>query len=322
VAGSLRLLCAYPATDGQLASSLDPALSLTPLAASAAPQMRWYSASYSAHTVIALAEHWRQSGDLALVRELWSAVSGEIAWLLAQVGSQGLVVTDSGNGLDWHPQFGGPVVGAAGLTNLIVVKALLDAAELAKAQGLTSSATAWQAQAADLQAAMDSLLQDTSTGLYEVSDSRRGLVAQDVNALAVLWDRVPQERALQILDRLEAALATEQGHRAFSGDSAWSGVISPMVSGFEVAALFRAGRGNAALQLIRAGWRMMIEHATHACGTTWESMTDQGVPPAPMSVWPMPGLPGRRPRCRAMCWACARCRRAGHAGCASRSWAI
>jgi len=192
------------------------------------------------------------------------------------VGSQGLVVTDSGNGLDWHPQFGGPVVGAAGLTNLIVVKALLDAAELAEAQGL--DATAWRTQAAAVQAAMDGTLLDSSTGLYEVSDSRRGLVAQDVNALAVLWGRVADARAAQMLDALEAALAMSSGHRAFAGDSAWEGVISPMISGFEVAALFRAGRGTAALALIRAGWRMMIEHATHACGTTWESMTDQGVP--------------------------------------------
>ncbi|MEK8026563.1 alpha-L-rhamnosidase C-terminal domain-containing protein [Pseudaquabacterium rugosum] len=278
VAGTLRLLTDHVTTGGQIASSVDPAVSSPPLDGSTAPQMRWYSASYSTHAIMGLAEYWRQTGDLSLAAELWDRVTGELAWVATLVGSNGLVQTDTSNGLDWHPQFGGPLAGSVSLMNLVYVKALRDAAALATARGVAAQATAWTAQADAVQTALDAVLYNTRTGVYDISDSLRGSIAQDVNALAVLWGLIDAARVPTVLDALDSALDTTYGHRAFSVDSGWSTVISPMVSGFEVGALLRAGRGEAALALIRKGWRMMIEDSTHACGTVWESMTDAGVP--------------------------------------------
>ena len=281
VAGSLRQLCAYIDANGQIASTLDPAMSLDPLSPATAPQSRWYSLSYALHVVVALADCWRHSGDLSLVQDLWPAVSGQLSWAHSLVDSTGLLLTDGSTGLDWHPQFGGALSGHVSLVNVVYVKALRDAAEMATALGQTALASSFGTRATTARDGLASVLFNASTGVYDISDALTGTVGQDSNALAVLWGVADDSRASAMLDKLASSLATSSGHRAFSTDTGWGSVISPMVSGFEVGALFRAGRASDALALVRQGWRMMVENSTHACGTTWESMSDAGVPSGP-----------------------------------------
>lgn len=278
VAGAIRQLCAYVDGNGQIASTLDPAMPLTPVSPDVAPQSRWYSLSYALNVIVALADCWRYSGDRSLVSDLWPAITAHLRWAQTLAGSDGLLVTDSSNGLDWHPQFGGALSGQVSLVNVIYAKCLNDAADMAAALGEHAASSAYAALAAATRAALDKALFNTSTGVYDISDSLRGTVAQDVNALAVLWGVASDARVDTLLDKLESALLTPYGHRAFSSDSGWGSVISPMTGGFEVGALFRAGRAKDALRLVRTGWAMMVNDSTHACGTTWESMTDAGVP--------------------------------------------
>lgn len=281
VANSLLMLSRYRTADGQWAGTLDPSVPFEPTHADSAPQMRWYSLSYSLYNLIALADYLRHTGDTALVTQLWPAVLAELDWLQGRTDASGLIVTDASNGLDWHPQFGGMATGVVAQFNVAWTRALADAAMLAEVMGDDSRAQALATQSRSVQAALQATLFNGDTGVFDLSDTQRGSVAQDANALAVLWGVASAEQVPALLSRLATALATPFGHRAFSSDTGWTGVISPLVSGFEVAALFEAGQATQAVALIEAGWSMMVGDGVHACGTTWESMTLEGVPAGP-----------------------------------------
>jgi alpha-L-rhamnosidase len=281
LANGLTLMSRYRTSAGQWAGSLVPSVHENPVFADTSPQMRWYSLSYSLYNIIALADYVRYSGDTALLGSLWVAVQAELSYLQAQTNSDGLIVTDSSNGLDWHPQFGGMATGVVAQYNVAWVRALADAAMLAGLHGASNLNATLAAQSQTVRAALQATLFNTTTGVFDYSDSIRGTVTQDANSLAVSWGIAASDRVSGILNTLASELTNTYGHRAFSSNTGWTGVVSPLASGFEVEALFDAGRATEALALIESGWSMMVGDGEHACGTTWESMTLSGAPSGP-----------------------------------------
>jgi len=269
---SLKLLGSYQLSSGFIEGVQTPATPVhtgPPIPGTVAS----YSASYSMYWVVNLATYYQFTGDRAFVRQEWPIVQRELAWNASQVNSQGLFVTDSSDGSNWHYT---DLTGAQTYDNALYYRTLLDAATLADASGQHSAAAAYRAQAAALKNAINTYLFDPSTGVYNVSTTQTGYVPQDANVYAILYGIAPRDRVAGILKALQSKLATPHGALDVSSPAppGYGQLIGPFMGSYELWAMLAAHDTASALQLMRAEWGPMTEHGPG--DTIWETMGTDG----------------------------------------------
>lgn len=239
------------------------------------------SASYSTDFVLTLAEYVRYSGDVGFAAAQLPAVQKELAYNQSLVSaSTGLMVTTAdpggtGSGSDWD-FYDGAKAGAVTEFNVIYYRALTEAAYLADAVGRTELSAGYRQQASALAAAINTQLFNSSTGVYDISDQKRGGYAQDANTMAVLYGVAPADKAQSILDALRLHLWNPHGSEPFSADTGYSQVISPYVGGFDLAARFATGDDASALTLMRNEWGPMVAPGPDYSGGLWEKLNSDG----------------------------------------------
>jgi Bacterial alpha-L-rhamnosidase 6 hairpin glycosidase domain len=145
-----------------------------------------YSASYSMYFADDLAGYYRATGDLAFAQQEFPIVQRELAWNASLVNSQGLLVTDTSDGLDWD-WYDGNKTGAVTEYNALYYLDLIDGAYLARETGHPDLAAQYTNQAAALRTAINASLFNSSTGVYDVSTAIRGTA--DVVPRAIEADR-------------------------------------------------------------------------------------------------------------------------------------
>lgn len=270
IKGSLQALGSYQLSSGFVTGDLppqDPIHTGTRLQGTTGS----YSASYSMYFVLGLEDYYLYSGDTAFVQQEWPVVQAELAWNATQLDSNGLFVTDSSDDADWDYYDGGKN-GEVTEYNLLYYKSLLDGAILATAAGQSGQAAAYSADAANLKAAINAHLYDSSSGLYYLSNQDTGTVAQDANSLAVLYGVAPAAQDSTILADLKTDLwTTAYGPRPFSG-TGYQDVISPFVSGYELDARLATNDSADAEALLDAVWGGMIAPGPQDTGTMWENI--------------------------------------------------
>jgi len=242
-----------------------------------------YSASYSTDYVIELGMYYRYTGDLAFVQEQFPIMQKELAYDRSLVDSStGLLTiprTDATKpqvGCDWNFPYDGCKSGAVTEYNAIYYRALTEGAHLADALGQHDLATQYRQQASNLATAINARLFNITTGIYDISDSLRGGVAQDANAMAILYGVAPADRVSHILDTLKQKLWTARGSMPFSADTGFAPIISPYISGFDVAARFASGDTGDALTLLRNEWGPMVAPGPQYSGAFWEKVNADG----------------------------------------------
>lgn len=233
-----------------------------------------YSASYSMYFAPNLADYYRATGDLAFATQEFPIVQRELAWNASLVNSRGLLVTDTSDGMDWD-WYDGNKTGAVTEYNALYYLNLIEGAYLARETGHSTLATQYTNQAAALRTAINTNLFNSSTGVYDVSTSVRGTVAQDANADAVLFGVAPASAVPGILAKLKATLWGAHGPRPFSG-SGYSTLISPFVSGYELRARLAAGDTAGATQLLSDVWGQMVTSGPDFTGALWENIKSDG----------------------------------------------
>jgi alpha-L-rhamnosidase len=129
--------------------------------------------------------------------------------------------------------------------------------------------------------AINAKLFDRSRGVYDVSTTNRGALAQDANAMAILYGVAQRDEAPGILQRIEARLRTPYGPRAFSDGQRGADVVSPFASGFDVYAHFATGDAPGALDLIRTIWGQMTHDTPFYSGSVFEALAPTGGPERP-----------------------------------------
>ncbi|KRF21823.1 alpha-L-rhamnosidase C-terminal domain-containing protein [Phycicoccus sp. Soil803] len=279
VRDSIQLLGEHPAT---VADYLLPAVGTSavpgPMPGVCQPNVETpacmtFSMSYSTVFVPVLADYVRYTGDMTFAAEQWANVVRVLAWTGQQRDAKGLITTTSTNGKDWKVD---DHTGEATWNNLIYYAALTDGAELASALGRDAAASAWRTQAAALRTAINTHLWNPTTGVYDISDSSNGAIAQDANTFAALTGVADPVRSTQILGVLDKRLQHARGHLAYAEPApAGEGQqLSTMMSGWEVMADLDAGRTTAALDLIRREWGYMLRQDPG--GTTWENIPMTG----------------------------------------------
>jgi alpha-L-rhamnosidase len=225
-----------------------------------------------------IATYYLYTGDLAFVQDEWPVITRELAYNASLVDARGLLTTDASDGLDWD-FYDGPKSGEVTAYNVIYYETLQDAASLASALGLSDAAAAYRDQAAALATAINSDLLDPTTGLYEVSSSEPGTIAQDANSLAVLYGVAPPARVPGILSALRSDLwKTPYGPIAFNAAAGYRVSVSPFISSFEVEARLASGETKSALALLRRLWGHMDAAGRDNTSTDWEMVGLHGGP--------------------------------------------
>lgn len=272
--GSLQLLGSYQYSSGfvqGVQSALNP-LNTASLPGSVGP----YSASYSIYFVLNMADYYLYTGDLAFVKQEWPIVQKELTWSSQQVNSQGLFVTNSSDGNDWH-YYDGSLNGTVTEFNLLYYQSLIDGATLATAAGNSSQAATYLQQAAALKIAINQNLFNPTTGLYKISDTNSA-VAQDANAMAVLYGVAPANAVAGILSTTKKDLWTSAGPLPFSAAANFKQYISPFISAYDVWARMQSNDTANALTLITTEWGEMVNSSQDGTGTAWENIASNGTP--------------------------------------------
>jgi alpha-L-rhamnosidase len=272
VRDSLRLLGSYQLQSGFIEGRRapgDPVRTGDPLSG----ETSQYSASYSMYFVANLATYYRYTGDLDFVREEWPVVQRELAWNARQVDAAGLFETTPSDGNNWHYD---DQTGAQTYYNALYYRILHNGADLAAALGDDQQAATYRARAASVCAAVNRDLFNVTTGVYDISTTQRGAVAQDANTYAVLYGIAPAARVPGILRAMAGVLATSRGDLSVSSPApaGYHQVIGPFMGSYEAWARFAAGDAAGAYDLLAREWGQMAQGDPG--GVLWEVMGPDG----------------------------------------------
>jgi len=228
-----------------------------------------------------MAVHYLYTGDKAYLGTWYPALVKAMDWLAAQRGPDGLI-SFAASGSCGH--YGYSDCGTETYINALYYRNLEQMATLATAEGKTSDAAAYSAQATAVKNAINSQLWDNTAGAYRLSLQTPDVYPQDANAAAVLTGVASQQQADRALAYLRGNDWSSYGSLDVSPatpNQVISPVYEPLPSGFEAAARL-AGSDPAelgfdsGLQLTRKFWGWMLGQDPGS--TFWEKVSTAGTP--------------------------------------------
>jgi hypothetical protein len=228
-----------------------------------------------------MAVHYLYTGDQAYLDEWYPALVKAMAWLAQQQLSDGLI-SFAASGSCGH--YGYTDCGTETYINALYYRNLQQMATLATAEGDSSAAAAYSAQAATVQNAINSLLWDNTVGAYRLSLQTPDVYPQDGNATAILAGVASQQQAGRALAYLRANDWSSYGSLDVSPatpNQVISPVYEPLPSGFEAAARLSGSDPDelgfdTGLQLISQFWGWMLGQDPGS--TFWEKVSEDGTP--------------------------------------------
>lgn len=238
-----------------------------------------YSFSYSCWTLDAATTYYRNTADTAFAQQVLPWLEGQLGYDSTLTDSDGLIVTGpqistTNGGYDWD-FYDGAKTGVVTEYNELYYQSLRDVAYIETSLGNAAQAAAYNATADHVRDEINANLLDPSTGTYYLSESDHTTLAQDANALAVLFGIAPGGTVPGILSALKA-LWGPHGSEPFSG-SVYSSLISPYITAYEVEADYLAGDTADAEQLMHLTWDQMTDPRNpFFTGTMWENIGTDG----------------------------------------------
>lgn len=230
------------------------------------------SDTYHSWGLIAIYNYAIFTGNLTWVSYHWSNISRAVNFIVLNldptVGLQNQTQTN-----DWARQGGG---GYNSALNALDYHVLDIFSSLATALGgsYSSSASTWSAAATKLKAAYNSVLWNSTVGLYNDNQTAAGalLHPQDGNSLALLYNltETPAQAS-----SISAALP-KYWNTIGPVTPELPDTISPFVSGIEVLAHYAAGDATTALKLIRQLWGYLLTAPQFTGSTLVEGITANG----------------------------------------------
>jgi hypothetical protein len=238
-----------------------------------------YSNSYSSWTLDAATEYYRNTGDTAFAKQILPWLEGQLSYDATLVDGSGLIVTGANisttsGGYDWD-FYDGAKTGEVTAYNALYYRALQDVAYIESSLGDTAKAAADNQTAAKVLGAINANLLNPATGTYYLSNTDHSTLAQDANALTVLFGIAPAADVPKILNSLKS-LWGPHGSEPYSGTT-YSNLISPFITAFEVQADYLAGDTSDAEHLLSLTWNQMIDPRNpFYTGTMWENIGPDG----------------------------------------------
>ncbi|KAJ2962315.1 hypothetical protein NQZ79_g2565 [Umbelopsis isabellina] len=218
-----------------------------------------YSDTYHLHGIIDIFNYYQYSNDVSWLTQNWPSYLKAMDYSLQQITSNNLY--NCTNTLDWGR------VGQGGENievNALFYRSLVTGAQLAMAVGSNNTDVSknWTAIAANVKAAVNNLLWDTSAGLFKDNTSPGTTVhPQDGNSMAVVFDLANDTYKASISEKLQ-----ENWNQYGAVGEEGNGVISPFIGGFEIEAHLLANPGNASagMELLRRQWGYMLQTWSNA----------------------------------------------------------
>ena len=238
-----------------------------------------YSNSYSSWTLDAATEYYRNTGDTAFAQQVLPWLEGQLSYDATLANDSGLIVTGASisttsGGYDWD-FYDGAKTGVVTAYNALYYRALQDVAYIEASLGNSAKAAAYDQTAGQVRDAINANLLNQADGTYYLSESDHSTLAQDANALAVLFGIAPASDVPRILSTLRS-LWGPHGSEPYSGTT-YSNLISPFITAFEVEADYLAGATSDAEQLMHLTWDQMIDPGNpFFTGTMWENIGPDG----------------------------------------------
>ncbi|KAF8893771.1 Six-hairpin glycosidase-like protein [Infundibulicybe gibba] len=227
------------------------------------------SDTYIGWSLIGAHNYFLYTGDLDLVKQVWTNYTKALAFLEGQVDSTGLVNVPLSFSNDWGRDNG---QGHNSAANAVVYQALITAADLASRVGDTELSTRYATNASSIKAAFNEILWDDAVGMFRDSDVSN-LHPQDGNSLAILFNLTTTAAQNAAISKGLTTFWTDIGPLS----PELNDTIIPFVGGFEVQAHFIAGEGERALDLLHRGeWGYMLYTNLSVQSTLLEGFTANG----------------------------------------------
>jgi alpha-L-rhamnosidase len=267
VTGSAEQYFRYQTSDGNIPVAV-PAQSLGPAVTSSFGTLGSGSQDYSMMQVTNSYHYWLFSGDTTWLKRYWAAIRGIMTWAAGQVGADGLMS------------------GAGALSTMMSANAhyygcLNQAQQMAAAAGDTASASAYASMAPTFGQTVNSLLFNSSAGMYSASTTQPTVFDEIGNGYALLYGLPALDSSINpatLAANLTTALAGVKGP-CESSSAVPDGNIAPYEVGWEVLGRLAVGQTQGALDLIRQVWGLMLPQNTpYYSGGCWEYVAQTGLP--------------------------------------------
>ncbi len=219
---------------------------------------------------IACEEHYRFTGDIEFLREVYPAVRQQNQNIHERfINGQGLLEIEAWNMLDWAPM-DTPRSGVVTHQNMWLVEAWRRSARIARILGNDAEAQLYLQWAEELKRAINTHLWDEQKQAYidciHADGRRSAVISQQTQTVAYLCDIVPDDKR-SLFERYLTEVP-----------DAWVKVGSPFMMAFTIEALEKAGDIAHILQLIRQWWGMMVHAGATACWETFPGYLSQEWP--------------------------------------------
>ena len=201
-----------------------------------------YSNSYSSWTLDAVTDYYRNTGDTAFAQQILPWLEGQLAYDATLTNSDGLIVTGSqisttNGGYDWDFYDGAKTGVVTAFNDLYYRRS--GTSPISKRASVTRPKRRVQPDCRQRQERDQRQPLQPRGGHLLSQRIRPHDVAQDANALSVLFGIAPDDKVPGILSALKT-LWGPHGSEPYSG-STYSNLISPFITAFEVEADY-AGR--------------------------------------------------------------------------------
>ncbi len=214
---------------------------------------------HSLQLVMRIGEYYWYAGNQALIDQLYPSVHRFLTWLAAYRNEHGLLgFVPTKRWIDWA---GCDLRGEALATNLLYYQCLRYAATLARSYGRSSDAEHYDALARPIPEAVNRRFWDAGRGLFSdslIDGEQTGSVSEHANYLALLFGVPDRGRRDEILANL----------LAHSPDVAQA---EPLFMLYPLQALFRAGRAQAALDLMRTRYARVLGPGVDTLREEWSN---------------------------------------------------
>ncbi|KAL1859037.1 hypothetical protein Daus18300_009675 [Diaporthe australafricana] len=258
IRNALDSLFLYQETGGRL-----------PVAGYPLAQLFAWSFTYHCHTLNDAYDYFMFTGDEVYLESLWDQYLLGVDFLLQFIDSSGLANVTSTS--DW---------GRGGMSGHNIENAV----KLAAIMNDTSETSKWEALAAGISTAANTLLWDSSVSLYRDNDtisdgSSAPSYPQDGNSWAIIAGIANGSRAEAVSDALKARWVRPYGAPAVEAGE----TISPFTTGFELQAHYMAGHSDYAVDLMEFMWAdYMLDDPRMTNSSFIEGFATDGTPLYPV----------------------------------------
>ncbi len=208
--------------------------------------------------ITACLEYYRYDGSKKFLSDMWPHIKHTLEQYAAKLNDQGLFSNNGWNLLDWAP-FEQPREGIVTPQNMFLVKAFLEAAEIAATVGDSQSRDMLVERSGKLREAIELLLWDEEQGAYVDcihADGRPSeTFSMQTQVVAYLCD-IPHKERIDIIEQY-----------LVSPPASFVQIGSPFMLFFFYEALAKLGRLDILVEDIRRNYGLMIDHDATTC---WE----------------------------------------------------